>query len=150
MRRLFLLAIGTLVLAPIEVILTVTAAVDLARRPADRIRDRLTVSRQREPLPALELPHGPQGVVDAGDRCPTDPKFAREIPLGGKPGSERKAAVSNQERHTVFQRGRDALPVRDPAGSDPDDRALEPSRRTSPSEGGLIRRPGQPPAILSA
>jgi hypothetical protein len=30
--------IGALVLGPIEVILTVTAAVDLARRPADRIR----------------------------------------------------------------------------------------------------------------
>jgi hypothetical protein len=30
--------IGTLVVAPIELILTVTAAVDLARRPASKIR----------------------------------------------------------------------------------------------------------------
>jgi len=30
--------IGALVLAPIEVALTITAAVDLARRPADQIR----------------------------------------------------------------------------------------------------------------
>jgi phospholipase D-like protein len=30
--------IGTLVVAPLEIILTVTAAVDLARRPSSRIR----------------------------------------------------------------------------------------------------------------